>query len=160
MNSLPRIARVVLAAVVTIGLASCGAQETPNLGTIDFNPTEVDVGSLGANAGATLYGEYLRLVVRTPTQQPNTKAKVWVSGVYCVGWSRTLADCALSPDNPTGQPQELTVDVGVNVDLAILWTFNGGDDGTFTVFQAWSGSAYQKFDATVACVDAGGVTCP
>jgi hypothetical protein len=153
------LTRTALVAVLAGWLVSCGTEETPNLGTIDFNPDAIDFGQLAANAPTAFYGAYARVSVFTPTAQPNTQAKITISGLICTGLV-DFATCLANPLNPTGVPVQLDVGDRGYLDLTILFPLTGGADGEVTIVEAWSGTAYNRLNIAVECVDAGAATCP
>lgn len=154
-SNLPRL---VLGLALAGVLASCGTEDTPNLGTIEFAPTGIGL-QLASNAGTVTFGTYARVTVRTPTGQPNTLATLRLAGVICSGFV-DLAACAASPLNPTGVPVELEVDERGGLDLTVIYSLTGGSEGEFTIVEGWSGPAYNRLNVTVECFEAGGVLCP
>jgi hypothetical protein len=152
------LTRATVVSLLALGLVSCGTQDTPNLGTIEFAPVGIDL-QLAANAGTVTFGAYARVTVRTPTGQPNSQATLRLAGTICTGF-QDLTACVLNPLNPTGVPVELEVDGLGGLDLTIIYTLTGGSSGEFTIVEGWSGSAYNRLNVTVECVDAGAITCP
>lgn len=152
------LTRTALVALSAVGLASCGTQDgTPNLGTVEFAPVGWTL-SLPANAGAVQIFDLVRVTVRTPTGQPMTKVSVQIqAATICEGFADP-ATCTVL--NPTGLPVTFETDDFGGVNVTFSYFLNGGDSGEVTVIQAWSGTAYNRANVEVECVDAGGVTCP
>lgn len=155
-GSIVKRALVMLPAVV--GLASCGTEDgAPNLGTVEFAPVGWAL-TLPANAGLVQIDDYVRVTVRTPTGQPMTRVNVQINALnICQGF----VDPATCPIlNPTGLPVILETDDFGGVNVTFSYFLTGGSTGDVTVIQAWSGTAYNRANVEVECVDAGGITCP
>jgi hypothetical protein len=150
--------RTALVALSAASLASCGTQEaTPNLGTVEFAPIGWTL-TLPANAGLVQVFDLVRVTVRTPTGQPMTKVNVQIqAATLCEGFVDP-ATCTVL--NPTGLPVTFETDDFGGVDVTFSYFLTGGDSGEVSVIQAWSGTAYNRANVEVECVDAGGVTCP
>lgn len=146
--------RVSGLALVLGFLSSCGSGDgAPHLSTIQFGPSGADAIRVAGTAGAPVTHEIL-VTLLGPNGQPlsDTGFTIIGSTLYEGFISEGNAVPAASGQFKTGQfgSKKFTVTSG---NISYL-------DIEVTILEVWSGSAYNRFNVTVECVNNPPDNCP
>lgn len=159
-------------------VASCGSGTEAVQGT-KINISPVSVGSIDTVIAAAVplyFVQEYQIELRSPNGYAQTGTSVTIvssgllydgfviidpTAVTCTGSTTTPAACTNTGQTPVPSVYQTTTDGTGIVRVTLLFPFYSGSDGTVTVLEAFSGSAYGKTDAVFKCVDASTtVTCP
>jgi hypothetical protein len=126
---------------------------------ITFSPSAIVV-SVPANSPPTEYSFYAManaFIAPDGVSLAGQAVTFIAAGGLCAGF----ADPATCPRvGMGGSPVVLNTDSLGHVALTVFATVTGGASGEFTMLEAFGGSAYNRLNLSVDCMDGGGVLCP
>lgn len=143
---LARRSMVVL--LLAIGVTSCGDESRGSIEFVRYSAGR----NVAAEAGGPITDwEPVRIVVKSPTGEPQSNAKVKVLVLGGAIYSGLLADIA--GVTPLGDNVELTTNGYGAVDVTVLFTYSAPIDGEYVIMSAFSGSVGNQFTMEFTCFE-------
>lgn len=156
MQRISPLLRHTSAALVLSILTACGSGDgAPHNSSINFSPNTVNQLTIAGVFGFSNI-QYVNVTLLTGGDQPLTSTGFLLSvagGVQAYEGELSVGELAAA--TPIATPTMVTTDTFGSKILTLVYPVDPAD-GTFTLMEAWSGTAYQKWDVTFECQDPDG----
>lgn len=156
MQCISPLLRFTCAAALLSLLAACGSEDgAPPDSTITFSPSAINQTTVAQITSASDI-QHVNVTLRSGGNQPLSDTGFLLNtapGILVYEGELSLSDLASA--DPIPVPTMVSTGQFGSKMLTVLYPV-GAAVGTFTLMEAWSGTAYEKWDVTYTCQDGDG----